>query len=344
MTIPLRHRATSTFIAIALCVLIGGCSYDDSARFQRYLDRLSRPLATGVPAIDEPARLRLPNVGELQLPVAGEKLDALDFLSLSGCRLQVTLGKRNSSLGKFAPPSQRLLLELEYLQFAPECITYLHSQNKTEIAQLLESAYADKLTTLPERIFNATLGSQEFHAFWQRPAHLADYPANTSSAVITALETINTHALRWLSGDFSASNREFELLLSEVAGGDGGALILGLSLQERWLSGANAMIQTRVAAGGFCETGLKPASATIMENVVRKYFIGEIQPVAADLGRRQHQLIPAIESLERTLSSALPENYRRWQAQRQSVLDAAVNAPRRHVAQIKTLLDPCLAL
>ena len=341
----LLHRSLACTMVITLYLLIAGCSQsNDTARFERYLDRLARPLSTDVPAISEPARLRPPAVAELQIAMAPGKLDALDFLSLSGCQLQITLGKRNSSLGKFAPPSQRLLLELEYLQYAPACIEYLRSQNETEIALLLESTQVDKLAQLPGRIFNATLGSQEFHTFWQRPAHLGDYPRDTSSAVISALEAINAHALRWLSGDFTASNREFELLLSEVARGDGGALALALSRQDQWLAGANTMLQAKRSAGGFCDSGLKPASATIFENVVRKYFIGEIQPVAATLGRRHHQLIPAIEALEESLFPALPPGYRNWRTKRREALTQAAAAPRRHVEQVKTLLDPCLAL
>ena len=330
---------------ITLYVLVAGCNQsNDTARFERYLDRLARPLSTDVPVIDEPARLQPPTVAELQIAMAAGKLDALDFLSLSGCQLQVTLGKRNSSLGKFAPPSQRLLLELEYLQYAPACIEYMRSQNETEIALLLESTQADKLAQLPARIFNATLGSQEFRAFWKRPTHLGDYPRETSSAVITALEAINAHALRWLSGDFTANNREFELLLREIARGDGGALALALSRQEQWLDAANTMLQAKRNEGGFCDSGLKPASATIFENVVRKYFIGDIQPVAAALGRRQHQLMPAVEALEETLSRALPPDYRKWRTMRHEALTLTATAPRRHVERVKALLDPCLAL
>jgi len=341
----LVHRSLILVVITTLYLVSTACSQNnDSARFERYLDRLARPLSTEVPKIDEPLRLRPPAVADLQLAISPGKLDALDFLSLSGCQLQVTVGKRNSSLGKFAPPSQQLLLELEFLQYAPACITHLRTQNEIEIAELLESTYADKLLQLPERIFNATLGSDEFQTFWRRPGRLDDYPRNTSSAVITALEAINTHALRWQSGDFDANNRDFELLLSEVARGDGGALTFALSRQDEWLTGANTMLLAKQRAGGFCEKGLKPPSATILENVVRKYFIGEIQPVAAMLSRRHHQLIPAIETLEETLHSALPQNYLGWRTARREGYAHTTTAPRRHVALLKSLLDPCLTL
>ena len=78
--------------------------------------------------------------------------------------------------------------------------------------------------------------------------------------------------------------------------------------------------------------------------MVRKYFIGDIQPVAAALGRRQHQLMPAVEALEETLSRALPPDYRKWRTMRHEALTLTATAPRRHVEQVKALLDPCLAL
>jgi hypothetical protein len=69
------------------------------------------------------------------------KLGALDFLAISGCEVQVTIGKRNSSLGRMAKESQRLLLELEYLALAPECIDYQRRQGRSGVADTLEQAW-----------------------------------------------------------------------------------------------------------------------------------------------------------------------------------------------------------
>ena len=101
------------------------------------------------------------------MPVTRDGLDALDFLALRGCALQVTIGKRNSSLGRLAPPSQALLLDLEFLRLAPACIDQLRAQQETELADLLRSAANHKRADLPRRVFNATLGAEEFQSFWQ---------------------------------------------------------------------------------------------------------------------------------------------------------------------------------
>jgi hypothetical protein len=76
-------------------------------------------------------------------------------------------------------------------------------------------------------IFNATLGGTEYRALWHTPAH-----ATNSSLAIPALQAINGHARRWLAGDYRADNRTFEILLSEVTAGDGGALLQALASQD----------------------------------------------------------------------------------------------------------------
>jgi hypothetical protein len=80
-----------------------------------------------------------------------------------------------------------------------------------------------------------------------------------------------------------------------------------------------------------------------VRNVVTRFFIGEVQPRAAALGRRQHELLPLLRSLEQRLDSALPAAFRDWQSRREQALESWIAAPREHVAQLQTLLDPCMA-
>jgi len=166
-----------------------------------------------------------PRSDELLLNIPSDGLDRLDFLALSGCAVQATILKRNSSLGRMAKPSQRLLLELEYLRLAPPCITHLHASNKSALADLLQEAWQLRREQLPVLIFNATLGSDEYQAFWLAVPAPGQYPRVSRTVAVAALDTMNTHTRRWLGGDYQAQNRDIEVLLGEVAGGDGGALL-----------------------------------------------------------------------------------------------------------------------
>ena len=89
---------------LCLLVLIG-CSDPDTgpAKLDEYLKRLSTvtgvELTYGAPF--ESDRFDLPKQQTPELPTASQ-IDLIDFLSLSGCQLQVNLGRRNTQLGRTA--------------------------------------------------------------------------------------------------------------------------------------------------------------------------------------------------------------------------------------------------
>lgn len=326
----------------AMLLLLACQPQGPEAQYSDYLVRLERTLSIEVPEVALPPLPWLPRPGQLRRDIPPSSLDILDFLALRGCALQVAIGKRNSSLGRLAKDSQRLLLELEYLQLAPACIADLREQERNTLADELQYAWLEKRQQLPALIFNATLGGAEYRALWQLPSSPGNYPDGTSSQVITALEAINGHIERWLAGDYQAHNRDFEILLGEVATGDGGALLQALALQEGWLSAADRMLEEKMLRGPLCSAGIRPAAADILPNVVRKVFIGQIQPRSAALGKRQYELLPAIAALERLLVAGVAPDYLAWQHARDSQLTELAAAPRRHVEQLKRILQPCM--
>jgi hypothetical protein len=93
--------------------------------------------------------------------------------------------------------------------------------------------------------------------------------------------------------------------------------------------------------GPLCAPGLRPEAADILANVVRKYFIAGIQPRAAALNRRYHELLPPITELEALLEKALPPAYQTWRQQRDEQLAALTRAPREHVTQLQTIQQAC---
>lgn len=214
-------------LCCAVLALLPGCQPSaPDAPFASYLARLGAALSIAAPDIHPATLPPPPGSVELLLDMPSDNLASLDFLALSGCAVQATIIKRNSSLGRMAKPSQRLLLELEYLRLAPPCITRLRARHNDALAELLKEAWRVKRQQLPALIFNATLGSDEYQAFWLATPAPGQYPRVSRSEAAAALDTINNHTRRWLGGDYQARNRDFEILLSEVAGGGGGALLL----------------------------------------------------------------------------------------------------------------------
>jgi hypothetical protein len=332
-------------LMIALCVAClaaGGCQPNvQEAALEEYLERLARTLEVEPPPLRPITLAPPPRPGALSIKRPLSSLDTLDFLSLTGCAVQVTIGKRNSSLGRTAPPSQRLLLDLEYLRLAPECIAHQRASRREDLADTLERAWHAKREQLPAAIFNATLGSAEYRQLWRPSIGPGEYPAATGGQVITALAAVNGLVERWLAGDYRADNREFEIFLGEVATGDGGALLSALARQGTWLAGADAALARRELRGPLCAPGVRHAAADILPNVVQRFFIEGIQPYSASLAARYHEVVPPVKELESRLAGTLPAPFLAWQAQRDALLDELTAAPRRHVEALKAAMAPC---
>ncbi len=159
-----------------------------------------------------------PKPEKLRITPASDKFHTLDFMALSGCKLQITLGKYQSSLGRGASDSQRLLLDLEYLRLAPPCIDYQRELGQTKLAAFLHNIQALKKKQLPHTLFNATLANTQFYQFWNNAIAPKGRPEQ-QALTLSAIHTINALVSRWLSGDYRASNIEFEIALSEMAKG-----------------------------------------------------------------------------------------------------------------------------
>jgi Protein of unknown function (DUF3080) len=335
-------QALTPFVYTLITLVLAACgSNAEDAPFERYLARLDTTLGVEAPAFSRPVIPPPPRAGSLKIDIHGGKLDALDFLALHGCELQVTISKRNSSLGRFARNSQRLLLELEFLRLAPACIEKLNIAGKESIAALLQEAWEQKREQLPALIFNATLGSEEYRYFWQTSSRLGTYPSVGDRSVANSLNAMHKFTRQWLSGNYEADNKAFELHLGKIAGGAGGKLLAQLSIQSQWLDNATLMLDQRMTKGPLCRQNLRHSEADILPQVVRRFFVEGIQPRAAVLNRRHYQLFTPVYELEAQLASTLPRDYADWQSARNQSIKHNAGAAKRHVALLQKILQPC---
>ena len=116
-----------TRVILLSLLLLTGCGQSDSGlvHLNEYLSRLSTVTGTALESQALPRFDLAPPLPGKVGPTTNQQIDLIDFLSLTGCSLQVNLGRRNTQLGRTASPSQRLLLDLEFLDLAPACIELL---------------------------------------------------------------------------------------------------------------------------------------------------------------------------------------------------------------------------
>ena len=327
-----------------LFLAVAGCSpYSPETLLLDYQNRLARTLDAKGSATSLPqSSWTKPRPEQLQIALADLSVDGLDFLSLSGCALQITVGKRNSSLGKLAPPSQRLLLELEFLRLAPDCIAQLQVESDNEaLISALEQATALKRRQLPARIFNAVLAGPEWHAFWQVQSISEDYPSgNTSSDLLTTIEALNVSVQRWLNGNYEADGMLFEARLNQLRAGDGGTLITAAELTQRYFLDWRNLMQSSPYWQEPCDR-FYTDKQTILRTVASRYFAGGVQAWLAPIASRSNSIELAVGELETTLKDVMPEDYKVWLKQRDVLLGGFKTHPRQHVEDLQRLLQPC---
>ena len=336
----MKKAHTGIWVLLLAVALMSGCSDGSSLPLDKYLTRLGRSLDR--PIIVNAGRLPpLPRSRNLHIELQSQSIGLLDLLALGGCEISITVGNLNSSLGKLASDSQRLLLELEFLSLAPACISSLDPATDAELIATLHKAISDKRRTLPARIWNATLGGPEFRAFWKRPGRLDTYPANTGGQILTSLARLAQLSRVWLEGDYRAGGDELERLLGDIRLGDGGALLASLDLQRSAFAAATPAIQQRLEGAPICIGKTPSPEGKIVDNVVRKYFIGEVQPWSVQVARRRGEIMPPVLALELNLRNTMPAAYQAWSHERNELLETAADAPRDHAGHLAALLESC---
>ncbi len=335
-----RYRAL-----IACLLVLTGCGDTSSAPHQsltEYLDRLSTVTGMPLPASRslQTGSLALPRDPGLN-PPASSQINLIEFLSLSGCELQTNLGRRNTQLGRTASPSQRLLLDLEFLDLAPGCITLLQERGDMELANILKQASKERLDLLPMSLYQAIFQGPEWQLFWERPTTLRDYPASTSSLIAESLNRLTNLGSAWLAGNWKASNREFELLLSNLRAGDGGSLLLAHSRASSALQRATELLSSARSTAPLCPFGQPTERSRALEQVIARFFAGGVQPWLVALRQRSELLLPPIKKLEESLARALSADYLQWATTRDAVLDGQNAVIRSHIAEIQATLAQC---
>ena len=283
-----------------------------------------------------------PRPEQWQIDLESLDLGPLDFLALTGCELQIIVGKRNSSLGKLAKPSQRLILDIEFLQHAPACLSHLRqSQGDLELIGKIEAAQSLKINQLESRIFNAIFAGPEWHQFWRRRDIPEGYPqAQTSDALISILDQLSQQVSLWLNGHYEVDSIYFENLLNELRAGDGGILLKAADLTDTYFEEWARGIEKSVYFAEPCAK-LKRDQRDILQNVSARFFAQGVQQWLAPVSSRAVKVTTATNRLEALVEEAHPTGYQVWRSQRDERLEALQQRPKQHVVYLTRFLEPC---
>ncbi len=327
---------------VAAIILLAACSADSpEARLDDYMTRMGRVLEKPI-VKDGSAQeaLSFPRPRDLTIAQEDVSIDLIDYLSLKGCKLQHVVARSNDSLGRVAQPSTKLVHHLNFLRLAPSCIAHLETNDQARLAETLRLAHSRKHEQLQATIWKAIIGGEEYRAFWRKPNTLSAYPAQAFTDADAALVSLTEKIHRWLAGDYQVDAAALESDLQKLSSGDGGSLFKSLAMQQESLASIDGAIRQRLAEKPLCYNA-SASRGQILDNVVRKFFIAEVQAWSARLEARRFKLSPKIEALEGALSHAEPHAFSTWRGQRDELIQYYALAPKRHATSLLPLLEQC---
>jgi hypothetical protein len=324
------------FLLLFSCGLVSGCDQSEIMGLEDYRQRLARSLDMTNPGSQAAQTLRLPAKREIQIRFSAAGLDILEFLSIGNCELQAVVAAGNSSLGRLAEPSQRLIYELDFLRVANDCIDVLN-EDSPDLADKLQRAVILKRSELPSRIWTATLGGKEFRQFWSNRQRSIQVDAELHDTFRSLAGDID----RWLVGDYMIAGDFLEQRLQLISQGSGGGLMQNWNLIDSSLRPATELVLARTANRPLCFEAMESETAAIFRRVVMGYFVEGVQREIAVLNRSTFEVIEAIERLENRLEAAEPSAYSTWRTQRNLVIKTGRESVTEHVAALAPLMNQC---
>ena len=172
-------------------------------------------------------------------------------------------------------------------------------------------------------------------------ATITTNPQQTDSRIVETLIQLGRQIEAWLEGNWIASNRDFELLLNDLRAGDGGALLLSMDQVAKQLARANDLLTRADKERPLCPFGRKTTRSRAVEAVVKKFFVGEVQPWLVQLRQRKELLSRPIAALETLLVGVQPKQYRDWVQRRDALMESQTALIKGHVRVIQQVLSQC---
>jgi len=339
------------FLLPLIAFFVSGCSKPPGqALLEDYLYRMGN--ATEQP-IDDDLSIQPP---VMSYPPRRERLVAsedireglLDTLNLRACNLLPLIAERNSSLGKVMPVSQQLIYELRFYVLIRDCLSKSEVKSDQELFDQVDSIYQQKKRNLPVVLWNAIYNAPEMEAnFSLGDPPLSPDEQHSLGPAINSLQ--HFQQLIYLSRQegpwelpvfLPQLEKDYEVLNRNRFGARWLTSIRQLTLA---LERSGDAINARLARRSICPLGKPTPQAKILNNVFRKYYIGQVQPYMALVHQTGTRWLAQHETLLGQLThSSLIQAYqqRMLSTQSQLWLDY-INARDEHTKAWQTLLGQC---
>ena len=299
------RRARPLFLG-ALLVLSGCSQSTPESDLSDYFYRLENVFGGSYKMLppDAPGMrdgLDYPSKRQLHIDIPSSQISLLDFLRLSECDLQRLIGERNSSLGKVAHESQKLLYQLHFIQLAEDCLIQLEGRDERRALRMeIQQDWQLKRNTLGDRIWNATFAGPEFQYQFSLQGGVLSNRAISESPVVLeeALKSLQFLISRMQRYEQPTAG-ELESALKVIQSDNYlGRLLLTVRFVRLALDRASQSMEQQFSAEQFCPDQRLLKRGQVMKSVFEVIYLQRVQPMLANLKRRE------------TLSVLTEKNYR----------------------------------
>lgn len=341
---------------VLLCLLttLSGCSQDPvTERLHDYASRVGNAIEFDVELSLADNLPQYPAKRDRIQPVDDIREGLLDVLDLRRCGLLTLIGERNSSLGKLAGHSQRLIYEMRFLPPLRQCIQTLSNQqtpldeSDQQLLQRLTQIEATKRQNLPSIVANAVFATEEIEQQFSLNATAADQATlEAYTHVEPALQRLAHLADLSQRSDWPVPNNIDQLE-------DSYAQLYRTPFGASWLKSLSYLTQTldqtadaleqRLEQRPLCFNRKPTPQAQIMRNVFERYYAGQLQPWMSAVHRngqrwRSHwqtlaETLPLTPQLQDYFSATLLGDTSLWQDY--------ISARDRHTKSWQRMLGHC---
>ncbi|GAA0785904.1 DUF3080 family protein [Marinobacterium sediminicola] len=341
-------------ILLLLIIVLSGCSdqvHEDKLRDYAY--RVGN-------AIDSDYQLNFsllpppfPPKRERSLPVDEIHEGLLDVLDFRRCGLMELIGERNTSLGKLALPSQRLIYETRFLPRIRQCILDLEQiEDKDEdtlaLLNRLNRIEESKRINYPLVISNAIFNSDEISQHFALKAKpLNQLALDNFNGLMQAFEPFQHLATLSERDDWDEPNwiqdleNSYETFYRSEFGAD---WLHSLLMLTQTLEQTAQAIEARLERRPICFNRKPTPQAEIIRNVFQRYYAGQLQPWMSIVDRTGQQWRSQWLKLVNQLPTTAPTAeyfVQLFGKQPESAWQTYLQARNRHTRAWQKLLGQC---
>lgn len=329
MTMRLMYvRLTGRLLAVACLMAMStlqGCmrAPEERAMVDDYLWRLANVLEQEQPDLSSRV-FSYPEKRGMTLSVSTHGIDLLDFLSMTGCQLQITAAQKNSGLGRVMMASQQLLYQWQFLQDSESCLPHL-ARTDPELYRQLQAVVEVKRQELARYAWLALWAGPEMRTYfgatqqWLSEQQQILLPEEdlqlllkiagfTRSMQRLAMASEIQNNAQSVGADMSVERyREpLEQVLYRLSQSNrGGEVLTTVSELTRLLNQGTTML-AEGRAKPVCPQGRVTAQAKILHTVFLKFYIGQVQPYLAFVHKAAEGWFEQIAALRGAFDIAEP--------------------------------------